>query len=63
MNEGARHAGRTTLMFLHADTRLPSGAPTAVDRALLDPRVAGGRFDVALDNPRPIFGLIARLIN
>jgi GT2 family glycosyltransferase len=32
------------LLFLHADTRLPTGWASAVERALADPRVAGGAF-------------------
>jgi rSAM/selenodomain-associated transferase 2 len=63
MNAGARVAAGEVLLFLHADTRLPEGAATALAGALTDPTVVGGRFDVRFDNPRRVFRLIARLMN
>ena len=63
MNAGAREARGEILLFLHADTRLPDGAAEAIQAALTDPRVVGGRFDVRLDSPRVIFRLIAFFIN
>jgi rSAM/selenodomain-associated transferase 2 len=63
MNAGAREASGETLLFLHADTRLPDGAAEAIRAALADSRVVGGRFDVRLDNPRVIFRVIAFFIN
>ena len=63
MNAGALRATGEILLFLHADTRLPSGAAEAVQRALADPSVAYGRFDVRFDRPGAAFRLIARLMN
>jgi rSAM/selenodomain-associated transferase 2 len=63
MNAGARAAHGDVLLFLHADTVLPSGFETAIARALADPGVVGGRFDVRLDNPRWPFRLIGGLMN
>lgn len=63
MNAGARHARGDTLLFLHADTRLPGGAPAAIAGALEDARVVGGRFDVGFDNPRAVFRMIAFFMN
>jgi rSAM/selenodomain-associated transferase 2 len=63
MNAGARAAGGDTLLFLHADTRLPDGAAAAIARALAEPGVVGGRFDVRLDSPRPLLRLVAWLMN
>jgi rSAM/selenodomain-associated transferase 2 len=63
MNAGARVAGGGTLLFLHADTALPPGAHGAIQDALRLPGVVGGRFDVRFDNPRPIFNLIATMMN
>ncbi|MGH7473652.1 MAG: TIGR04283 family arsenosugar biosynthesis glycosyltransferase [Candidatus Methylomirabilales bacterium] len=63
MNAGAREARGETLLFLHADTRLPDGAAEALRAALADPRVVGGRFDIRLDSPRVIFRVIAFFIN
>lgn len=63
MNAGARVARGDVLVFLHADTALPAGFEQAIARALADPAVVGGRFDVRLDNPRWPFRLIGGLMN
>ena len=63
MNAGAARAAGEILLFLHADTRLPPGAVEAVHRALADPSVVYGRFDVRFDRPGVAFRLIARLMN
>jgi rSAM/selenodomain-associated transferase 2 len=43
-NAGAALAGGDVLLFLHADTRLPPGALTAIRSALTDPTLIGGNF-------------------
>jgi len=63
MNHGARATGGDTLLFLHADTRLPDGAARAIEQALAEPGVVGGRFDVRFDNDRPLFQIIAWFMN
>ena len=63
MNAGARVATGHALLFLHADTTLPPAAQGAIQDALRSPGVVGGRFDVCFDNPRPIFTLIATMMN
>lgn len=63
MNHGARAAGGDTLLFLHADTRLPDGAARAIEQTLAEPGVVGGRFDVRFDNERPLFRVIAWFMN
>lgn len=63
MNAGARAATAPVLLFLHADTRLPGGAAAAIEAALADPAVVGGRFDVRLDSTRPLLGLVAWMMN
>ena len=63
MNAGARAATGTTLLFLHADTRLPDGAGAAIETTLADPTVMGGRFDVRLDSPRPLLAVVGWLMN
>ena len=63
MNAGAKQARGDTILFLHADTRLPEGALAAIAAALDDARVVGGRFDVGFDNPRPVFRMIAFFMN
>lgn len=63
MNAGARAATGDVLLFLHADTRLPADAASAVAAALRDPAVVGGRFDVRLESPRPLLRVVEALMN
>jgi rSAM/selenodomain-associated transferase 2 len=62
-NAGAACAAGDTLLFLHADTRLPEGAGEVLARALDDPLVLGGNFRIAFDPPDPLNRLFARLYN
>ncbi len=63
MNHGANLASGEILLFLHADTRLPSSAVNDICLALRDPQCVGGRFDVKLDSAGWRFQMIGRLIN
>jgi rSAM/selenodomain-associated transferase 2 len=63
MNAGARVARGDALLFLHADTVLPAAAAAAITRALGDPSVVGGRFDVRFTSSRWPFRVIAALMN
>jgi rSAM/selenodomain-associated transferase 2 len=63
MNRGADATGGDALLFLHADTRLPDGAVRAIERALTEPGVVGGRFDVRFDNEGALFRVIAWFMN
>jgi rSAM/selenodomain-associated transferase 2 len=63
MNRGAGATGGDALLFLHADTRLPDGAVRAIERALTEPGVVGGRFDVRFDNEGALFRVIAWFMN
>lgn len=49
MNAGAARARGEVLLFLHADTRLPTGALDAIRRALADPEAVAGCFRTAFD--------------
>jgi rSAM/selenodomain-associated transferase 2/rSAM/selenodomain-associated transferase 1 len=49
MNAGAAAAGGDTLLFLHADTRLPKNFQEHVFRTLARPRVAAGAFRLQID--------------
>lgn len=63
MNHGARVAGGDTLLFLHADTRLPAGAAAAIAGALAAPGVVAGRFDVRFDSARRVLAVVAWFMN
>lgn len=49
MNVGAAVAQGDILLFLHADTRLPSGFDRLVRQTLLQPKVIAGAFELAID--------------
>ncbi|GAB4461115.1 MAG: hypothetical protein OHK0037_09510 [Elainellaceae cyanobacterium] len=53
MNAGAAAATGKTLLFLHADTRLPKDFSNLVQQTLAQPDVALGAFDLAIDGTLP----------
>jgi rSAM/selenodomain-associated transferase 2 len=63
MNAGARVASGTSLLFLHADTRLPPGAGELVARALARRDAVAGRFDVGFDSSRRVLRMVAFFMN
>lgn len=62
MNAGAAACRADLLLFLHADTRLPHDADVLLRRALQGSR-DWGRFDVAIDSPRPLMRVVEALMN
>jgi rSAM/selenodomain-associated transferase 2 len=62
LNLGASAAGNDTLIFLHADTRLPTGAVRAVENALAGGAGFGG-FRLAFAEPARKLRVAAALIN
>lgn len=62
MNAGAEQADAEVLLFLHADSRLPEYALNLIEQAVAE-GCHWGRFDIAFDNPKPIFNVIAWLMN
>ena len=62
MNAGAAEATGDILLFLHADTSLPSGATQTISDAVQQGH-QWGRFDVSFDSNQTIFKLIALMMN
>ncbi|MBI3000738.1 MAG: glycosyltransferase [Deltaproteobacteria bacterium] len=63
MNRGAKEARGDVIVFLHADTRLPSSAVEDIRAALSDPGCIGGRFDVELEGDHWALKWIGALIS
>ena len=63
MNAGVRAASGRVLLFLHADTRLPSGWSGMVRSALESGGRDWGRFDVRLDGAHPMLRVVERAMN
>ena len=63
MNTGARHAKGDVLLFLHADTLLPSNAFSQIRETLQDPRTVGGAFRLKLDKPGLFYGVLSFFAN
>jgi len=63
MNAGAAQAHGETLLFLHADARLPDSADALIVDGLKRSRRGWGRFDVAISGSNPLLRVVARLMN
>lgn len=63
MNAGAAATSGETLLFLHADTRLPADAFALVRETLASPAVAGGAFHLAIDGEGWFYRFTARNAN
>jgi rSAM/selenodomain-associated transferase 2 len=63
MNTGAEHASGDILLFLHADTRLPLGWSRQVRKAIDQPGIAAGAFELKLDQVFPWSRIIEKLAN
>jgi rSAM/selenodomain-associated transferase 2 len=63
MNAGAGKASGLVLLFLHADTRLPSDADHIVLNGLDRSGRAWGRFDVAIGGSNPLLAVVAWFMN
>jgi len=63
MNAGGTSSMGDVLLFLHADTSLPSDARKAVEWALEDPACVGGRFDMRFERDSGLGWLISRMMN
>jgi len=63
MNAGARESHGDVLVFVHADTTVPSSFAADIASALSDPAVVGGRFDVRLDSSALPYRIIGAMIS
>ena len=63
MNAGAALAANEILLFLHADTQLPSAALTDILEGLDETSKVWGRFDIRLSGNRILFRLVERMMN
>ena len=62
-NAGAIVARGEVLLFLHADSRLPTTAAARIRRTLVSPGVVGGRFDVRLDRGGLLLRTVEGMLN
>ncbi len=63
MNLGARHASGSILLFLHADTFLPSSFCSIITRNMQKKNKYWGRFNVRLSGGEFMFRIIERFMN
>ena len=63
MNAGAAVAKGEILLFLHADTLLPTMAADVIINTMADTRIVGGRFDARLVPDRGLLWLVGRMMS
>jgi rSAM/selenodomain-associated transferase 2 len=63
MNEGVKASRGEILLFLHADTQLPSNAREVMERALSGMKAIGGRFNVQFESESLWAPIISTLMN
>jgi len=63
MNAGAAASTGNVLLFLHADTRLPSHADFLIRDRLARTGYSWGRFDVQIEGDHRLFPMIAEAVN
>jgi rSAM/selenodomain-associated transferase 2 len=63
MNAGAVTADGDVLAFVHADTTVPPSFGNDIAAALENPAIAGGRFDIRLDDGSAMLRLVGWMIS
>lgn len=63
MNVGATAATGDILLFLHADTSLPSGFEKLVPLTLAQSGTVAGAFEIKIDSPMRSLRLVERMVN
>lgn len=63
MNAGATYAGGDVLLFLHADTRLPTSALCHINQALAQSHHCWGRFDVCIQGQHFMLRIVGHMMN
>jgi rSAM/selenodomain-associated transferase 2/rSAM/selenodomain-associated transferase 1 len=63
MNQGADAASKDILLFLHADTRLPEHFDRHILKAVYQPGVVAGAFELRIDSPSSSLRFIERIAN
>lgn len=63
MNAGAAAAAGDALVFVHADTLVGDGFAREIAAAMANPKVIGGRFDIAFDEYGGGLRMVAAMIN
>ncbi|WP_372828670.1 TIGR04283 family arsenosugar biosynthesis glycosyltransferase [Polaromonas sp.] len=63
MNTGAQQARGKLLLFLHADTLLPTDADALISSAMTPSGAVWGRFDVRISGQAPLLRLVSALMN
>ena len=61
MNAGAQDCPADVLLFLHADTQLPTDADRLIAQAIASGH-AWGRFDVRIEGPHPMLRAVERMM-
>ncbi|MBF2021868.1 MAG: TIGR04283 family arsenosugar biosynthesis glycosyltransferase [Hydrococcus sp. C42_A2020_068] len=63
MNLGAAAATGNILLFLHADTHLPTGYSEIIQETLSRPQTVAGAFELAIDSQEKSLRLVERVVN
>ena len=63
LNAGAAASTSDVLVFLHADSQLPTRARHLIEHALADPAVVGGHFDIRFDRQSVWGHIISTFMN